>query len=376
MATFCAKLRRGRLVRAGRRPGIGQLQPASPPADVLSGMPRCPGRKAQIAGMVAGLVREKAGFRLVYVGGGDARSPFLVGLVALGLVLCGLGGCVPLIPEDGFVELTSRFALAPQRTCGELKRFAGVASLPDVDNPGELGLTYEEAFVPVAEGLRVRLWYLPAAAERGTVVFSMGAAAGMNCYLLIPKELVAAGWSVVIYEYEGFGESDGRASMAVLLRDADAVLDWTLERTARARVTLLGASVGTIPSVALAAERPGDVNAVVLDGAISLRAEIDRLWFLYGGQTERYLAHFDRRMWLEEQITRVHQPVLAFAYGRDEYATSARMPEILAGCPGPTTLHTFPELGHARGPYRQTGEYFDILEGFLSDVWGTESPAQ
>ncbi len=295
---------------------------------------------------------------------------------ALPLTLLGLllAGCVPLVPEDAFVDLSSRFGLAPQRTCGQLKRFASVALLPDVDNPGELGLEYEETFVPVAEGLRVRLWHMPAAEDRGTVLFSMGAAAGMNCYLLIPKKLVEAGWSVVIYEYEGFGESDGRPSMTVLLRDACAVLDWTLAHTAAGQVTLLGASVGTIPTVALAAARPGDVNAVVLDGAISLRAEIDRLWFLYGGQTERYLNHFERGMWLEEQITRVHQPVLAFAYGRDEYATSARMPEILAQCPGPTTLHVFADLGHARGPYRRTEEYFDLLETFLSDVWTSRSP--
>ena len=216
---------------------------------------------------------------------------------------------------------------------------------------------------------------MPAAApiEKSTVPRSSGA--GMNCYLLIPLKLVDAGWSVVLYEYEGFGESDGEASMTVLLRDADAVLDWTLEHTGRDQVTLLGASVGTIPSVALAASRPADVNAVVLDGAISLRAEIDRLWFLYGGQTDRYLRHFDRRMWLEDQITRVHQPVLAFAYGRDEYATSARMPEILATCPGPTTLYTFPDLGHARGPYRETETYFRILEDFLTRVWEEESAA-
>lgn len=280
-----------------------------------------------------------------------------------------LSGCGPLIPADGFIEFTSSLALAPQRTCAELKKIVGVSVLTDVSNPAEVGLDYEEAFVPTSDDQTLRLWYIPSPEDRGTIVFSMGAVAGMPCYLLIPKKLHEAGWSVVVYEYQGFGGSTGVASVTTLVTDLDAVMDWTLERVAHPKVTLLGASVGTIPTAAQAALRPDDVNAIVLDGAISFRAEIERLWFLYGGQTERYAALFDETLRLDEQVRNATQPILAFAYGRDEYGTSNRIAEILAESPAPSTIHRFRKLGHARGPYRKIDEYFDVLEPFLTSVW-------
>lgn len=280
-----------------------------------------------------------------------------------------LTGCVPLIPTDGFVDLTSSFALAPQRTCEELRRIAGVSILQDVANPGELGLDYEEAIVPTSDGETLRLWYIPSPEDRGTIVFSMGAVADIGCYLFIPMQLQERGWSVVIYDYQGFGGSSGQASLNTLVGDLDAVMDWTMARIAHPQVTLLGASVGTIPTVTQAVLRADEVNALVLDGAISFRAEIDRLWFLYGGQTDRYLAQFDQTLWLAEQIKSVTQPIQAFAYGRDEYATSHSIEQILAKSPAPSSVHYFEDLGHSRGPYRNPDEYFGIVEPFLTSVW-------
>ena len=72
--------------------------------------------------------------------------------------------------------------------------------------------------------------------------------------------------------------------------------------------------------------------------------------FLLGWRPERYYTKFDDTLRLEEQIKDVTQPILAIMYGRDEYATSAHVPQILVTSPAPATILEFPDLPPRAGP--------------------------
>ncbi len=278
-------------------------------------------------------------------------------------------GCLPLISEDEFLSRVNDLALSPELTCEVLKVDFGVPDLPTVQDPSELGIAFEEVRVPTSNGQTLRAWYIPAEPDRGTVLLAYGAVGEMRCYLMFAKYLHADGWSLVMYDLEGFGGSTGAPSLNTLITDHDAVLDWTLARTGRPQVTLMGVSLGTIPSVAQAAARRAVVNAVVLDGVISLRVEVERAWLLIGGRVEQYLALFDERLQLDRQITGVYQPILAVVYGQDAYATPAEIHGILSHAPGEITLSEFPMLPHARGPYLDTQTYFARLQAFLAQIW-------
>ena len=81
--------------------------------------------------------------------------------------------------------------------------------------------------------------------------------------------------------------TDGRLPTRGAVTELEAVLDWTLEYTGREQVTLMGVSLGSIPSVSHAVLRPDDVNAVILDGVISLRIEAERFAYLLANDAER-----------------------------------------------------------------------------------------
>ena len=153
------------------------------------------------------------------------------------------------------------------------------------------------------------------------------------------------------------------------MTDHNAVLDWTLARTGRPQVAMMGVSVGTIPSVAQAAARPEAVNAIVRDGVIWLRLEVQRARLLIGGLVEHYMSLFDTSLQLDQQITGVYQPIFAVVYGHDVYATPGQIREILGRAPGQVTFSEFPNLEHARGPYLDTEAYFARLQAFLSRIW-------
>jgi pimeloyl-ACP methyl ester carboxylesterase len=300
-----------------------------------------------------------------------ARAARAAGWRATGLVLMGLAlsvtGCIPLIPERAFLGVANAFALDPTRTCDELKVSFGVPQVTTVPDPGGIGLAYEEARVTNATGRQLRVWHIPHPESRGTIVLSNGAVGEVSCFLVFPLMLHDAGWSFVMYDFQGFGGSEGEPDLDALYGDLGAVVDWTLENTGVDAVTLMGVSLGTIPSVSQAAARPEAVRCLVLDGLISLRYEAERLRFLLGGRPERYYSQFADVLRLEVQIRHVTQPTLAVVYGLDEYVTSSRVGELTAQSPAAVTLLEFPGLPHARGPYLEMARYFEVLGAFLDD---------
>jgi pimeloyl-ACP methyl ester carboxylesterase len=177
---------------------------------------------------------------------------------------------------DELGRLISNLLLRPEITCEVLRATFAVEYLPIVETPDQAGMAYEEHWVSTEDGELLRTWYLPTRLDRGTVVFSLGASGSMPCYLFITRLLVHNGWSVVMYEYRGFGVSSGEPNINALHTDLAAVLDWTIKYTGRESVTLLGVSLGTLPSVAVAVDRPDIVNGIVLDSPASMGLEVAR----------------------------------------------------------------------------------------------------
>jgi pimeloyl-ACP methyl ester carboxylesterase len=275
----------------------------------------------------------------------------------------------PLPSADETVAALSGLILDPSKTCAQLRSDFGVYHLPLVDSPAEIGLEFEEHWVSTIDGAVLRVWYLPAELDRGTVVVSPGAAGTVPCFLFTGQLLVENGWSAVLYEYEGFGWSSGEPSLTALRPDLEAVVDWARARTGRGQVTLLGLSLGTIPSVAVAVERPDAVNAVVLDSPVALGAEIERFAFVLGGRAEELIAVLDPMLRSETIIDEMYQPLLVFSHEWDIVTPPETVDLLFELAPGPKDMLRFPQHEHARGQFHSTEAYSQYLDAFLSDVW-------
>jgi pimeloyl-ACP methyl ester carboxylesterase len=278
-------------------------------------------------------------------------------------------GCAPLIPAEQFLAAASFVAFRPELTCEELKIAFGVPELTTVDDPGGIDLAFEEAFVETDDGVALRVWYVPAEDERGLVLLANGAVGELPCYLLLTRELHALGWSMVMYDYRGHGASGGSPSLTALYPDFQAVLTWTREHLAVDRVAVLGISLGTLPAIAGAVAEPEVINAVVLDGVVSLHDELRQFWFLIGNRVDEYAALLGAELQSDVLLPQVTQPLLGVVYGLDEWTPPSQARQLLS-LPANTETLEFPLLPHARGPYRATSEYFARLDEFLAQVWG------
>ncbi|TWT42310.1 putative aminoacrylate hydrolase RutD [Phycisphaerae bacterium RAS1] len=287
-----------------------------------------------------------------------------------------LPGCPPAPPPVNVVlgEI-SYIVLEPEVTCEELRREYDVEYLPLAQTPADVGLPFEEQRIPASTGHTVRTWYMPARLDRGTIVISSGNAGPASCYLFAARLLHDNGWSVAMYDYQGFGESSGEPSIDALKPDLEAVLRMALQRSGRARVTLMGISLGSVPTIAVAVQQPGRVNAVVLDSPVAMEAQARRFAFALG-DTDAILAGIDPALITEKTIRDLHTPLLVFAHGRDFVTPERTVDALYAAAPGPKQLVTFPQLGHVLGQFFDTDEYVSNLDRFLWAVWEHERPGE
>jgi uncharacterized protein len=294
-------------------------------------------------------------------------------------ILAAGGACIPVPPTDNLskqqvYQTLDSLILDPGVSCEQLRDGFNVEHLEIVYSPLALGLDYEEHYVKAFDGTPLRIWYIPAALDRGTVILSGGAAGSMPCYLFTAELLIRNGWTVVMYDYRGFGGSAGQASLAYLTPDLDALVDWTLTRTGREAITLMGISLGTISSVAVSTLRPNVANGVILDSPVALGLEITRFSLLLGEELQLYLDYLDPLLITENVIESMATPMLILLNERDLLTPPVQAELLYERAAGPKELARFPGAGHARGVFRDTEYYSFRVETFLSDIWGQLTP--
>jgi fermentation-respiration switch protein FrsA (DUF1100 family) len=163
--------------------------------------------------------------------------------------------------------------------------------------------------VPTEDGASVAVLHLPNPEAVYTVLYSHGNGEDLGMALPALEALRAAGFAVLAYDYRGYGASRGSPPSAEgAYRDVRAVYRHATTRLGipPSRIVLYGYSVGTGPSVYLAAREPV-AGLVIENGFVSAFRVVTHL----------PLLPFDRFPNLRT-IRRVGCPVLVIHGTRDE----------------------------------------------------------
>jgi len=128
----------------------------------------------------------------------------------------------------------------------------------------------EDAWFQAGDGTRLHGWYVPAEEPRAYVLFCHGNAGNLSHragMLQVLHEHV--GVAVLIFDYRGYGRSEGKPNESGILADARAARDWLAQRANidPGDVVLMGRSLGGAVAVDLAAE--DGARALVLESTFS-----------------------------------------------------------------------------------------------------------
>jgi len=144
--------------------------------------------------------------------------------------------------------------------------------------PDTWGLAYEDAWFTAADGNRLHGWYIPNENARLTMLFMHGNAGNISHRSDSIRIFHDAGMHVFIFDYRGYGNSEGAVSEDGIYADARAAWSYLLKtRGARPEdIIIFGRSLGATAAARLASEvRPA---GVILESTFSsARAMADRV---------------------------------------------------------------------------------------------------
>jgi len=92
--------------------------------------------------------------------------------------------------------------------------------------PSARGLTYEPVRFEASDGIQLTGWWLPAKEPvKGTVVHFHGNAQNMSTHVQFADWLPEQGYHLFVFDYRGYGASQGTPSRKGLIRDGVAALE-------------------------------------------------------------------------------------------------------------------------------------------------------
>lgn len=232
--------------------------------------------------------------------------------------------------------------------------------------PSQVGLAYEDIHLNTSDGISLHGWYIPTPQPRGTVLFLHGNAGNISHRLDSVQMFHRLGYSTLIFDYRGYGNSGGTPSEQGTYRDAEAAWRYLIEQRhiPSCRIVLFGESLGGAVAAWLAARQKPAV-LVIASGFTSVP---DFAQHIYPYLPVRWLARirYDTRENLRSVAAPVliaHSPedeIIPFEHGRALFA-AANPPKLFLELAG----------GHNDGFIFMRESWVRVLGDFLGEQMDT-----
>jgi len=216
-----------------------------------------------------------------------------------------------LVPVAGIYALMVLFVFVSQ---SRMIFYPEIPSREIMMTPERIGLVYEPVQLVTDDGIKLDAWFLPRENARGVLLFFHGNAGNISHRLDSLQLFHDLGLAVLIFDYRGYGRSEGRISEQGTYRDAEAAWRYlTEQRNIPARdIVLFGRSLGAAVAARLATRHtPG---ALMIESAFTSVPDVAA--DIYPFLPVRWLARFQYAA--GEYLASVSCPVLVVHSQDDE----------------------------------------------------------
>ena len=272
------------------------------------------------------------------------------GVISIMVMAAGVYALIVLLLFLGQARLLY-FPNIPSRTLGP--------------GPDSISLVYERVELFTDDGVRLDAWFLPARNSRGVVLFFHGNAGNISHRLDSLKIFNELRLSTLIFDYRGYGRSDGKASEQGTYRDAQAAWRYLTEQRgiAASQIILFGRSLGAAVAAHLAHQQK-PAGLIIESGFVSVPELAAQL---YPWLPARWLARFQYPT--GEYLDSVSLPVLIVHSRDDEIIPFDQGRSLFERAREPKQ---FLELkgGHNDGFLVSGPQYLSGLDRFLVSVIG------
>ena len=145
--------------------------------------------------------------------------------------------------------------------------------------PSMMDLPWEDIYFITKDNITLNGWLFKNPQAVSTVIFAHGNAGNMSDRLLKIKFFYDLGLNVFIFDYRGYGKSQGRPSEAGIYLDAQSAYDYLQSRgdLNMKNIILYGASLGGTVVIDLACHR--NVALLVVESSFSNALDMARIFY-------------------------------------------------------------------------------------------------
>ncbi len=236
--------------------------------------------------------------------------------------------------------------------------------------PERLGVQAEDLWFRAADGPRLHGWWFPALSDAATeqeadreppvLLWAHGNGGNLTGRAAHAGALAQQGLEVFIFDYRGYGRSEGSPDEQGIYRDAEAAYAFlTVDRgVAPERIVLLGRSLGSAPAARLATRVP-HAGTVLVSPLPSAKRMARRM---FGGLPVDFLirSKFPVIDWVTQRDT----PLLVMHGDRDEVIPVSFGREVFEAAAEPKQFVLLPGAGHNDILMVSGHLYLDPLAGF------------
>jgi hypothetical protein len=233
--------------------------------------------------------------------------------------------------------------------------------------PAELGLKYRDIDFTGADRVKLHGWLIPAEQTRGTILFFHGNAGNISHRLETIDIFHRLGYTTFIFDYRGYGKSEGAPSEAGTYLDAEAAWDYLVsrEKIPPEEIIIFGRSLGGAIAAQLAARV--SARACVLESAFS--SARDMAADMYPLFPARLLCRFDYNT--EEAVKKISCPLLIIHSPEDDIVPFSHGRKIFAAAGEPKSFLQI--NGNHNSGFLLSGRQY---ETGLADFLNRTGPAQ
>ena len=231
--------------------------------------------------------------------------------------------------------------------------------------PADLALPFVDCWLTTEDGARLHGWFFPLEGARVTVLVCHGNAGNishrLDRVLLMRSKLQT---EVMLFDYRGYGRSEGRPGEQETYRDARAAYRFLTDRrqVAPQQLVLFGESLGAAVAVQLASEVPA--KALVLESAFTSIPDMARAIYPFLPVRSLLRTRYDNLA----KIAEIGVPLLVLHGNRDEVVPFEQGEKLFEAAPEPKRFYAIPGAGHNDTFFVGGDAYWRVWKEFLESL--------
>ena len=232
-------------------------------------------------------------------------------------------------------------------------------------NPSSFNVKVEDVFFQAKDGTKLHGWYIPSANAQATLLWFHGNAGNLTHRLENIQQLQPLALNIFIFDYRGYGKSEGKPSEAGIYQDSQAAYDYLIREknvVPLENLFLFGRSLGGICAVEVASSNPaaGLILESVFTSARDMAGQVFPLLPIGWAIRSKFSA--------VEKVPYLKLPKLFLHGTKDEIVPYKLGRKLYSAAAEPKEFYDIEGAGH-NDTYGVGGrEYFSALNRFITDT--------